>query len=70
MSKLYHHRVDQIDMSDFCGVDDAESISEDGLDALMRISYRRAIEGWEFIECGRQEDNPYILHLRYQQDIQ
>jgi hypothetical protein len=68
MGNLYDHKIEILDLTDFCGAEDCELISEDGIEVLMRHSYAMSRKGWEFVECGRQEDNLCIFHLHYQKE--
>lgn len=63
--KLYNHYMKKLDIRDFCGHEDLEAISEDGLNFLMKDVSDMAQSGWQFVECARQESDPCLVHIHY-----
>lgn len=64
----YHYKTKKVDIEDFCDVVDCEFISEDGLTCLMRHVYEMARDAWEFVDCVREDKNPWIIHLRFRRE--
>ena len=59
------HKVSKIDVADFCGIDDLETISEYGLEVLFQKVLKETAKGWTFIECNRDESRPTLVYLHF-----
>lgn len=68
--KNQNQQLHQLDLTDFCGADNADEISEDGLNTLMRHAHRMASDGWGFVCCVRNEENPFVMDLHYKRTIE
>lgn len=60
------YKTQRVNLTDFCGLLESESISEDGLTFLMKIVYEESLDGWKFMDCFRHEKDACIIILCFQ----
>jgi len=57
--------METLHLHDFCGVEDPETMSEEGVELLIKNACAMVKKGWEFVECTRGSCDPCIFHLIY-----
>lgn len=68
LMRKYQYKVKKVDVTDFCGIENYEFVSEDGLNELIKQVVISIQDGWEFQDCARSEKNPCIIHLNFRRE--
>ena len=68
MSQLptFSYKIEKIDLTPYSGVDEPESLSEDGLKRLLTLVDLWVGAGWRFVDCLRDDEKSSVYYVHFE----